>query len=51
MQVASAIAPILYGLLTDQAGLTCAFLSLAVVTALIAPLSLTMRAPRPVAAD
>ena len=50
VQVASALAPIVYGVLADQAGLSFAFVSLAVVTALIAPLSLTMRPPRPVAA-
>jgi MFS family permease len=44
VQAASAAAPILYGLLADQAGLNTAFLTLAVVTALIAPLALTMRA-------
>jgi len=42
-QVASAVAPILYGLLADQTGLNTAYLTLAVVTGLIAPLSLTMR--------
>jgi MFS family permease len=43
VQVASAAAPILYGLLADQTSLNEAFLTLAIVTALIAPLSLTMR--------
>ncbi|MFN8633277.1 MAG: MFS transporter [Chloroflexota bacterium] len=42
-QVASALFPILYGMLADGVGLTMAFATLAVVTAAIAPLSLTMR--------
>ena len=42
-QVASALFPILYGMLADGVGLTIAFATLAVVTAAIAPLSLTMR--------
>lgn len=42
-QVASALFPILYGLLADGVGLTVAFAALAVVTAAIAPRSLTMR--------
>jgi len=47
VQIASAAFPILYGLLADQIGLSASFMTLALVTALIAPLSLLMRTSRP----
>ena len=47
VQIASAAFPILYGLLADQVGLSASFATLALVTALIAPLSLLMRTSRP----
>ena len=39
-QMAAALAPIVYGLLADRAGLGPTFVTLAAVTALIVPLSL-----------
>jgi MFS family permease len=46
-QLASAIAPILYGLLADRAGLAPTFVAMAAVTALIVPLTFgTARALR-----